>query len=257
MLISSISQQRKLFTASKMRTSKLFLILIAIYLIHCESLAKGISKDKLEINVETFIRFDIIIFSTTIVKTTTLRSFSSSDQSKVSTLSSIKSAGTCISRLTLITKVISTITSIASTLVIYTTTTPTSRTIDSVSSCNATTSFDFVSSSKQMLLENYRVNNFIQIFEVYCNHNVLALASNNNLDLVDFQIISASNIITCIISCAIYNHQRSVEYNDWISLCSTINLMKNTCYLKININVSHKTNVVSWENAHTAFLRFW
>lgn len=165
--------------------------------------------------METLIRSDTVILPTTIIKTKALKSSSPSDQSKVPTrLSSIKSAGKCTSRLILTTKVVSIITSTISALVTYTTTAPTSRTIDGVSSCNATTSFDFIPPSKQMLLKNYRVNNSIQIFEVYCNHNALALASNNNPDLVDFQIIPASNIITCITSCAIYNHQRPVGYND-------------------------------------------
>ncbi len=149
------------------------------------------------------------------------------------------------------------ITSISSTSVIYTITTIIFITIDDVSSCNATNSFKFISSFKQMSLKNFQVNNFIQIFEVYCNHNAFALTSNNNFDLLDFQIISTSNIIICIISCAIYNYQRLVEYNDWISLCSIINLMTNNCYLKISINLSHKTNVVSWKNAHMTFLRLW
>ena len=37
-------------------------------------------------------------------------------------------------------------------------------------------------------------------------------------------------------------------------MCSTISLVVDKCYLKTNTNVAHKTNVVSWENAHTAFL---
>lgn len=48
-----------------------------------------------------------------------------------------------------------------------------------------------------MPLENYRVTNSIQIFEIHCNHNALALSSKNKPGLVDFQIVPASNIITC------------------------------------------------------------
>ena len=147
---------------------------------------------------------------------------------------------------------VSTITSTDSAFITYTTTPPTSSTIDGVSSCNATNPFDFIPPSKQMLLENHRVNNSIQIFEVYCNHNALALASNNNPGLVDFQITPKSKIIFCITSCAIYNHQRPVGYNDWISLCSTVSLVEDKCYLKTNTNLSHKTKIICWENAHTA-----
>ena len=107
-----------------------------------------------------------------------------------------------------------------------------------------------------MPLEYYRVNNSIQIFDIHCNHNAPALASNDNPGLVDFQIIAASDIISCITNCARYNHQKPVGYNDWISLCSTISLVGNNCYLKTNSNVSHSLNIVSWENAHTAVLRF-
>ena len=145
------------------KDENLVFIVIAIYLIHFGSLATGISKDKLEINVETLIRSDTAILPTTVIKTQTLKSSSPSDQSKITaSLCSIKSAGTFTSRLILTTKVVSTITSTASALVTYTTTAPTSSTINGVSSCNATNPFDFILPSKQMLLENYRVNNFTQ-----------------------------------------------------------------------------------------------
>ena len=73
-----------------MRTLSVFLIVIAIYLIHFLFLANGISKDKLEINVKTLIRSDTIILPTTIIETKTLESSSPSDQSKfTANLSSI------------------------------------------------------------------------------------------------------------------------------------------------------------------------
>ncbi len=254
----SIFQWQKLFTASKMRMPNFSLILIAITLFHFEFSTKEVFEDVHAINVKILVRSNIIILLTTIIKTKTLKTFSFIDQSKViSILSFKKSADTCTSRSNLITKVISTITSTSSTSVIYTITTIIFITIDDVSSCNATNPFKFISSLKQMSLKNFQVNNSIQIFEVHCNHNAFALASNNNLDLLDFQIISTSNIMICIISCAIYNHQRLVEYKDWISLCSVISLMTNKCYLKTNTNLSHKTDVVSWKNAHMTFLRLW
>lgn len=123
--------------------------------------------------------------------------------------------------------------------------------------CNAITVFDFISPPKLMPLKYYRMNDTIQIFKVYCNYNALALADNKNPDLIDFQIILASDITFCIVNCAMFNHQKPVDYNNWVSLCTTISLVENICYLKTNNNLFYSPNIIPWENAHTAVLNFW
>lgn len=130
------------------------MVLIATYFIHCESLTKELFKNKFEINVKTFIRSDTVILSTTIIKTKILKFFFFNDSSKVSVhLNAIKSADTCTSRFILITKIAFINISIVSTFVIYIITTFIFRTINNVSSYNATISFDFISSSRQTLLK--------------------------------------------------------------------------------------------------------
>ena len=70
--------------------------------------------------------------------------------------------------------------------------------------CNVANSFDFTSqSSWHRSWENYKVNDFIQIFEMHCNRNFSKI---DNFELHDFQLISTNNIMTCIIKCAEFNN---------------------------------------------------
>lgn len=242
-----------------MKAFNLVLIVTAITLFQFGLSIKELSENVTKMNVETFIRSNTIILPTTIFKTKPFKTFSSAHQLKVIAASSPKSSTVIqMSKSSSITHISSTVTSTS--LASLVSTAPSLVTIDCISSdslCNTTDHFDFIPPPKQTPLEYYRVNDTIQIFEIHCNHNAPALASNENPGLIDFQIIPASNIIACIVSCAVFNHQKPVGYNDWVSLCSTISLVENTCYLKTNTNLSHQPNLISWKNGHTACLRFW
>lgn len=263
-----------------MKNFNAVLIFIAITFFRFGFSTKNFTKNARQVNVETFIHTNTIIFPTTLFKTEALKSSSLIDSSIFKTTSISKNFATHSSKLDPDTKTSSIVISSSSASVNYKPTTKVSYTMTSTSSasltpttataalvtgscispnslCNATTSFDFIPPLKLMPLEYYRVNKTIQIFEVHCNHNAPALADNQNPGLVDFQIIPASDIISYIVNCAMFNHQKPVGYNDWVSLCSTISLVENICYLKTNTNLSHPPNIVPWENAHTAVLHFW
>ena len=210
-----------------MKNFNVVFIFIAITLFRFGFSTKNFTKHARQINVETFVHTNTIIFPTTLFKTGVLKSSSLIDRSIFKTPPTSKNFATHSLKLDPDTKTSSIVISSSSASVNYkpaikvsytmTSTlsaslTPTTATaalvaggcISPNSLCNATKSFDFIPPPKLMPLEYYRVNNTIQIFEVHCNHNAPALADNKNPGLVDFQIIPASDITSCIVNCAMF-----------------------------------------------------
>lgn len=220
-----------------MKNFNVVFIFIAIIFFRFGFSTKNFTKHARQVNVEIFVHTNTIIFFTTLFKTEALKfsflidrfifktffisknfvthSLKLDPNTKTSFIVIFSSSASVNYKPAI--KVSYTMTSTSSVFFALTTATAAlvaSGCISPNSFCNATTSFDFISPPKLMPLEYYRVNNTIQIFEVHCNHNAPALADNKNPGLVDFQIILASDITSCIVNCAMFNHQKPVDYND-------------------------------------------
>ena len=207
----------------KMKRHEIELIIVVFALFHFESFVKAFFKDAHATNIETFIYFNAVILSTTVVKMNALTFFFIIvDLTSNSTLRSLNITSVnmkCASRPHSIITIASTVILIISTSMIhkFATIENFSLNFDTVV-CNSTNSFEikFVEliSIKQMSLKNYRVNKIIQIFVIYCKSSIHALSNIYNSEFRNIQRISKNNIMNCIINCAIYNNQRFVENNN-------------------------------------------
>lgn len=161
-----------------MKIPEIELIVVAFVLFHLESTIKTIFKDAHAKNVETFIFVDIVILSTTIVTTKVLKSsfiIVGSTAIFIFRSSKIIAKSTkCDSKSHSNVTVASNITLNTSTSMIHRSATTKNLSLDSDTAiCNTKRSFsihfDAIISLKQMSVKNYRVNNSVQIFDVYCN----------------------------------------------------------------------------------------